>query len=84
MTVPRIFELDGRTSIAKDVRARFDALVNDLGGLDSLNYGHRILAERAVWLEYLLATQERDRVAGKVLKRETLRRLDLASAAVKT
>ena len=34
-------------------------MTNDLGGADSLSYAERSLCERALWLEYWLATQEK-------------------------
>ncbi|MDT0581437.1 hypothetical protein [Brumicola blandensis] len=52
-------ELDGRTGIAQVMRLRFDALTYDLGGTDALSYQQRSLVERALWLEYWLADQER-------------------------
>jgi hypothetical protein len=52
-------QLDGRLAVAKDVRARFELLTEDLGGLDTLSYQRRSLVERAVWLEFWLAQQER-------------------------
>jgi hypothetical protein len=58
-------QLDGRLSVAKDVRSRFEALTVDLGGLDTLSYQQRSLCERAVWLEFHLAAQERELAAGK-------------------
>jgi len=56
--------LDGRLSLAKELRQRFETLTNDLGGSDSLSYAQRSLCERALWLEYWLATQERDLANG--------------------
>lgn len=57
--------LDGRTAIAQEMRARYTALTNDLGGADRLSYAQRSLAERALWLEYWLADQERQLAEGK-------------------
>lgn len=56
--------LDGRTGIAQEMRQRYSALTNDLGGLDRLSYAQRSLAERALWLEYWLAQQERNLATG--------------------
>ena len=56
--------LDGRLSLARELRQRFETLTNDLGGSDSLSYAQRSLCERALWLEYWLATQERDLANG--------------------
>ena len=58
-------ELDSRTTIAKDVRERYQALTEDLGGLPSLSYQQRSLAERSIWLEYWLSSQERELAEGK-------------------
>lgn len=52
-------ELDSRTAIAKEMRERYQALTNDLGGLAALSYQQRSLIERSLWLEYWLASQER-------------------------
>ncbi len=64
-TVPEKFDrgfletLDGRTGIAQAMRERYQAMTNDLGGADRLSYAQRSLVERALWLEYWLAQQER-------------------------
>ncbi len=52
-------QLDGRYNLAKQLRARFDEICADLGGRDGLSYMQRSLIERALWLEYWLASQER-------------------------
>lgn len=52
-------ELDGRTGIAQVMRERYQAFTDDLGGADRLSYAQRSLVERALWLEYWLADQER-------------------------
>ena len=46
------------------MRDRFVALTNDLGGVDRLSYAQRSLCERALWLEFWLASQERSLAAG--------------------
>jgi hypothetical protein len=56
--------LDFRTAMTKEMRDRFVALTNDLGGADRLSYAQRSLCERALWLEYWLASQERSLAAG--------------------
>ncbi|GEM_PF-472348 len=67
---PRSFQsgwlgrLDGRLGIAQELRQRFAALTNDLGGIDHLSYAQRSLAERALWLEYWLAQQEQTLASG--------------------
>lgn len=52
-------ELDTRTSIAKEMRERYQLLTDDLGGANNLSYQRRSLAERAIWLEYWISSQER-------------------------
>jgi len=56
--------LDGRLSLARELRDRFQTLTDDLGGVDRLSYAQRSLCERALWLEYWLATQERELATG--------------------
>jgi hypothetical protein len=56
--------LDGRLGIARELRQRFETLTNDLGGVDSLSYAQRSLCERCLWLEYWLATQEKNLANG--------------------
>jgi len=56
--------VDGRLGLARELRQRFETLTNDLGGSDSLSYAQRSLCERALWLEYWLATQEKDLANG--------------------
>jgi hypothetical protein len=57
-------DLDGRLSLAKELRQRFESMTNDLGGSDSLSYVQRSLCERALWLEFWLSQQERDLANG--------------------
>ena len=58
-------ELDGRTGIAQAMRERYRVFTNDLGGLSRLSYAQRSLVERALWLEYWLATQEQSLATGE-------------------
>jgi hypothetical protein len=64
--VPAVFRpgflerLDGRTEIAKSLRARFDEVVADLGGLEDLSGIRVSLLERFVFLERLLAKLEEE------------------------
>lgn len=58
--------LDGRTEIAKAMRERYQAMTNDLGGADRLSYAQRSLVERALWLEYWCAHQERNLAGGQL------------------
>lgn len=57
--------LDGRLAIAQVMRDRYTAFTDDLGGADRLSYGQRSLVERALWLEYWLAEQEKSLACGK-------------------
>lgn len=57
--------LDGRTSVAQDMGVRFDEICRDLGGADRLSYMQRSLIERALWIEYWLASQERELAEGR-------------------
>jgi hypothetical protein len=50
--------LDGRSKVAVDMRARWQAMTADLGGADQLSYAQRSLVERALWLEHWLHIQE--------------------------
>lgn len=69
-TVPEKFQagwlddLDSRTAIAREMRERYQELTDDLGGVARLSYAQRSLAERALWLEYWLAAQERNLASG--------------------
>ncbi|TQE98193.1 MAG: hypothetical protein FKY71_15120 [Spiribacter salinus] len=55
-------KMDTRMALVRELRARLDALANDLGG--DLSYQERSLAERAIFVEYILAKQERDLIEG--------------------
>lgn len=57
--------LDGRLSLARDLRQRFAEVCNDLGGQDRLSYMQRSLIERSLWLEFWLAQQERELAGGE-------------------
>lgn len=57
--------LDGRLSLARDLRQRFDEVCADLGGKDRLSYMQRSLVERGLWLEFWLANQERELAKGE-------------------
>ncbi len=56
--------LDSRTALAREMRDRYQTMTDDLGGADRLSYAQRSLAERALWLEYWLASQERELANG--------------------
>lgn len=57
--------LDGRLTLARELRERYQVLTDDLGGADHLSYAQRSLCERALWLEFWLARQEQELAAGK-------------------
>lgn len=71
---PRKFEpgwidkLDKRTGIAQSMRARYQSFTDDLGGAERLSYSQRSLVERALWLEFWLATQEQAMAEGKEIE----------------
>lgn len=50
--------LDGRTSIAQDLKLRHTTLCNDLGGFDQLIYQQKALIDRALFLEFHLQQEE--------------------------
>ncbi|MGP5563691.1 hypothetical protein [Vreelandella alkaliphila] len=70
-TVPNKFapnwlsQLDGRRGVTQELRQRYTAMTNDLGGAERLSYAQRSLVERALWLEYWLQTQEVELAEGK-------------------
>jgi hypothetical protein len=57
-------QLDGRTGVAQAMRERYQVFTDDLGGAARLSYGQRSLVERALWLEYWLASQEQSLAGG--------------------
>lgn len=57
-------KLDSRYGLTQEMRQRYAALTDDLGGADTLSYAARSLCERALWLEYWLSMQERELVGG--------------------
>ena len=58
--------LDGRTAIAVEMRARWQSMTDDLGGVDRLSYSQRSLVERALWIEHWIAQQERELAEGRI------------------
>ncbi len=57
-----IARLDSRTGIAKILRANFEAVANDLGGVDELSHVQSALVERFVFLQATLSKIEADMV----------------------
>ena len=58
-------DLDSRTALARELRERYQALTDDLGGADRLSYAQRSLSERALWLERFLVLQEQELAHGR-------------------
>ena len=52
------------SAIAQEMRERFRAFTDDLGGAETLSYAKRSLVERALWLEFWLAQQEQALAGG--------------------
>ena len=67
-------ELDGRTDLAKALRANYQQIVDDIGGAADLSHVKAALVERFVWLEAILQTIEHEMVSGKIDKAEALGR----------
>lgn len=59
-----IDRLDKRTRIGSEMQERYREYTDDLGGAERLSYAQRSLVERALWLEFWLADQERALVSG--------------------
>ncbi|MDA8348267.1 MAG: hypothetical protein M0038_05605 [Pseudomonadota bacterium] len=57
--------LDRRTSIAKAIRGRIEAIETDLGGVDVLSHARRSLVRRVVWLEAIIEHSEQRLAAGE-------------------
>lgn len=57
--------LDRRTSIAKAIRGRIEAIETDMGGADALSYARRSLIRRTVWLEAIIEHTEQRLAAGE-------------------
>jgi len=66
--------LDGRTELARALRANRDAIVDDIGGPDEISHVKAALVERFVWLEAILQTIEHEMATGKINKSDTLGR----------
>src|SRR5262245_21563039 len=65
-------ELDGRTDLAKALRANYDAIVADVGGKEDVGHVKAALVERFVWLEAILQTIEAGLVKGGIDKADAL------------
>jgi hypothetical protein len=47
-------KMDGRIELARELKAAFEEVTNDLGGIDTLSHMNRSLCERFVFLEAVL------------------------------
>lgn len=66
--------LDGRTELARALRANRQAIVEDIGGEADLSHIKSALVERFVWLEGILQTIEHEMASGRIDKSEALGR----------
>ncbi|MEX0784675.1 MAG: hypothetical protein WD557_18725, partial [Dehalococcoidia bacterium] len=60
--------LDGRTELARALRANRQAIVEDIGGDVELSHVKNALVERFVWLEGILQTIEHEMASGVIEK----------------
>jgi hypothetical protein len=58
-------QLDKRTTIAKAIRGRIEAIETDLGGAEALSHARRSLVRRVVWLEAIIEHSEQRLAAGE-------------------
>lgn len=65
-------DLDGRTDLAKALRANADQIVTDVGGREEVSRVKGALIERFVWLEAILQTLEHEMAQGKIEKSDAL------------
>src|SRR5262245_39612437 len=66
--------LDGRTDLAKALRANYEQIVADVGGREEVGHVKSALVERFVWLEAILQTLEQEMAKGQIDKGEALGR----------
>lgn len=52
-------KLDGRIEIARELKAAYEEVTADLGGVEVLSHTKRALVERFVWLEAIMRGIER-------------------------
>lgn len=57
--------LDRRTTIAKAIQGRIEAIESDLGGADALSHARRSLVRRVVWLEAIIEHTEQRLASGE-------------------
>ena len=56
--------MDRRTTIARAIQGRIEAIETDLGGADTLSHARRSLVRRVVWLEAIVEHSEQKLAAG--------------------
>ena len=56
--------LDKRTSLARTILGRIEAIETDMGGADALSHARRSLIRRVVWLEAVVEHSEQKLAAG--------------------
>lgn len=66
--------IDGRTEVARALRANYDAIVADIGGSDEVGHVKAALIERFVWLEGILQTLEHEMSTGTTDRNEAIGR----------
>lgn len=64
--------LDKRTDLAKALRANFDEIVADVGGIEDVGHVKASLIERFCWLEAILQTLEHQMATGQIERSEAL------------
>jgi hypothetical protein len=64
--------LDGRTDLAKALRANYEQIVADVGGREDVGHVKSSLIERFCWLEAILQALETDMAKGAIDKAEAL------------
>jgi hypothetical protein len=57
--------LDKRTSIARAICGRIEAIETDMGGAEALSHARRSLVRRVVWLEAIIEHTEQRLAAGE-------------------
>lgn len=65
-------DLDGRTELAKALRANYDEIVSDIGGVEEVGHIKGALVERFVWLEGMLQSIEHDMANGTLPRADAI------------
>lgn len=74
--------LDGRTDVAKALRASYDRIVADIGGASEIGHVKSALIERFVYLEAMLQSMEQEIAQGKVPMADLIGRWTQATNAL--